>query len=514
MWIPHFVQRNAMLRPEAPALSDAARRLTWRELNARTDALALALIERGVRRGDRVLVVSGNRLEIVELCVAVTKAGAMFCPVNPNNAVPELEYIASNIRPVATFGEARSLAALGAAQTGFVVEIGDAAYEAMANGERRPLALPALADGAVIFSTSATTGRPKAVVMAHRSIMACYLGMAAETGMSAGDVMLNPCPMFHGSVVIGLAVLAAGGQLVIERDFSPQRFLSEVEQVRATRTFLTPSMLRFVLAAKAFDAADLSSLREVMHGGGPIAPEVWREAVARFPCRLRSVYGITEGGGPIVLGASDDPQPASASGGGDGPLTAGRMMIGAQIAVLDEAGTPLPSGAVGEICVRGDGVMDAYWENEAATRAALAGGWLHTGDLGYLDAEGYVFLIDRKNDLIIRGGQNVYPAELERVLRKQPGVGDVAAVGMASRDWGEVPVVFVVRAEGSELSARELIAACSAELASYKRPAAVHFVDEIPRNAGGKVLRRVLREWLSAGVPRQAAVAAQPSGRV
>jgi acyl-CoA synthetase (AMP-forming)/AMP-acid ligase II len=509
MWIPHFVQRNAIIRPHQLALRDAARRLTWLELDERTDALATALAELGVKRGDRIVVLSGNRVEVVELCIAVTKAGAMFCPVNPGHAIPELEYIASNIRPVGVFGEQRVLVALGGRLAGWTVEIGEQRYEAMAHGSRRKLALPAPGDAAVIFSTSATTGRPKAVVMAHRSIMACYLGMAAETGMSSLDVMLNPCPLFHGSMVIGLALLAAGGQLVIERDFTPQRFLTDVEAVRATRTFLTPSMLRFVLAAKAFSDTDLSSLREVMHGGGPIAEDVMLEAVARFPCRLRSVYGITEGGGPIALGTSDEPPLVPGAPGSPGspgvntPLAAGRMMPGAQIAVLDEAGNPMPSGEVGEICVQGDGVMDRYWENDEATRSALMGGWLRTGDLGYLDAAGYVYLLDRKNDLIIRGGQNVYPAEIERVIRALPGVIDVAAVGVPSRDWGEVPVVFVVLAEDARLRTVDLIAACSAELASYKRPVAVHIAPEIPRNAAGKILRRVLREWLAAGPQRQ-----------
>jgi acyl-CoA synthetase (AMP-forming)/AMP-acid ligase II len=514
MWIPHFVQRNAIIRPHSVALRDAARRLSWLALEERTDALATALCELGVKRGDRVLVLSGNRVEVVELCIAVTKAGAMFCPVNPGNAIPELEYIASKIRPVGVFAERRILEALAGRLPGWTVEIGESRYEAMAHGTRRKLALPALSDGAVIFSTSATTGRPKAVVMAHRSIMACYLGMAAETGMTSHDVMLNPCPLFHGSVVIGLAVLAAGGQLVIERDFTPQRFLTDAETVSATRAFLTPSMLRFVLAAKAFDATDLSSLREVMHGGGPIAEDVLREAVARFPCKLRSVYGITEGGGPIALGTSDEAPLAPASHGESAPLAAGRMMPGAQIAVLDEAGAAMPSGEIGEICVRGDGVMDGYWENDEATRSALAGGWLRTGDLGYLDAAGYVYLLDRKNDLIIRGGQNVYPAEIERVVSKLPGVVDVAAVGVPSRDWGEVPVVFVVLAPDAGLGPLDLIAACSAELASYKRPVAVHVAAEIPRNAAGKILRRVLREWLAAGSHRQPPCGAPATGGI
>jgi len=498
MWIPHVVQRNAMIRPDALALRDAARELTWQQLNARTDAIATALAAQGVVHGDRIMVVSGNRSEVLELCIAITKLGAVFCPMNPNNPVPELEYIASNIRPVGVFAERGLLDALAGRLPGWSVAVGEARYEEMAQGERRSHPLPAQGDAAVIFSTSATTGRSKAVVVAHRSLMACYVGMAAETALSRDDVMLNPCPLFHGSMVIGLALLAAGGQLVIERDFTPQRFLSDVARLRATRAFLTPSMIRFVLQAKSFDTTDLSSLREVMHGGGPISADVLREGLARFPCRFRSVYGITEGGGPIALRASDEPEPAGLPHLKDPPLAAGRMMPGAHIVVLDDDGKILPSGQIGEICVRGDGVMEEYWDNSEATQRSVVDGWLHTGDLGCLDASGYVYLIDRKNDLIIRGGQNVYPAEIERVLRKQPGVSDVAAVGMASRDWGEVPVAFVVPDAAQRPSELALVSSCSAELASYKRPVAVYLIEEIPRNAAGKVLRRVLRERLAA----------------
>jgi acyl-CoA synthetase (AMP-forming)/AMP-acid ligase II len=257
-------------------------------------------------------------------------------------------------------------------------------------------------------------------------------------------------------------------------------------------------MIRFVMAAKAFSTTDLSSLREVMHGGGPMTEELLYEALRVFPCRFRNVYGITEGGGPIALRASDEPRPPDVGHVSNPPLPAGRMIPGAQIIVVDDEGNPVPTGEIGEICVRGDGVMVRYWQNEEATEKTLAGGWLHTGDIGYMDAGGYIFLLDRKNDLIIRGGQNIYPTEIESVLRKYPGVADVAAVGVPSLEWDEVPIAFIVSTDGAELDMVDLIASCSAELASYKRPAALYLIDEIPRNAAGKILRRVLRERLGA----------------
>ncbi len=503
MWLSHLVQRNGMVRPERMALSDATRRFTWGEVDRRTNGIAAAVTAMGLSRGARVLVLSGNRAEVVELYLAMAKAGVIACPVNPVMPWPEIEWIIGNVKPQGVFAERAVLERLGEMPADWTVLIGEDRYEAMACDGGRPQRLPHPGDAAMIFSTAATTGRPKAVVVSHRSIQACYVGMAAETGMSETDVMLNPCPLFHGSTVIGLALLAAGGHLAIERDFTPQRFLADVTRLRPTRAFLVPSMIRFVLAARAFGETDLSCFREIMHGGAPMPEELLREALLRLPCRLRSVYGITEGGGPIALLASDELHPAGAEHG-VAVLPAGRMMPGAHIAILDESGNEVPAGDMGEVCVRGDGVMDGYWENEAATRAALADGWLRTGDLGYMDRDGYVFLIDRKNDLIIRGGQNVYPAEIERVIRKQSGVLDVAAVGMPSSEWGEVPVAFVVAEKGVRLDPVALIVSCTNELASYKRPVAVHLVEEIPRSAAGKVLRRELRKHL--GTPERNSV--------
>jgi acyl-CoA synthetase (AMP-forming)/AMP-acid ligase II len=493
MWVPHVVVRNRRVRPDAVAVADADGRVTWSELDARTDALATALADRGVRAGDRVMVLSRNRVEVVELYVAVAKAGAIVCPVNHGFPAPEVTYVVGNLEPTCVFAEPDVLDRLGdALGTGWRVAVGSEEYERMAATPPRPWPMPAQDQVFAILQTSATTGRPKGVTVTHRSIMACYTGMAAEMRMSEADVMLNPCPFFHGSMVIGLALLAAGGTLVFQREFTPQGFLADVERFRVTIAFLVPSMVRFAMRAKAFDTADLSSLREVMYGGAPMTEELLREALRRFPCGFRNVYGITEGGGPIALLAPEELRPDGDEQEQARLLSAGRMMPGAHIVVLDDDGRPVPPGELGEVCVRGDGMMTGYWRNPEATAQAIRDGYLRTGDLGYADSDGYLFLLDRRSDLILRGGQNVYPAEIERVLRAEPGVADVAVVGRPSEEWGEVPVAFVV-ADGDPPNPRDLLAACTRELASYKRPAEIRFVDEIPRNPAGKILRKVLR---------------------
>jgi acyl-CoA synthetase (AMP-forming)/AMP-acid ligase II len=500
MWLSHVARRNRMVRPDALAAADELRSVTWRELDERTDRIATGLLARGVRKGERIVVSSRNRVEVLELYFAAGKAGIVVCPVNPSLRAPEVEYIARNVDAVGVLAEAEVLERLDTAfGRGWRLDIDGEDYEKLAATPAGRLTLPRQDDVFAILQTSATTGHPKGVVVTNRSISACYTAMGADAGFGPGDVMLNPCPLFHGSMVIGLALLAAGGALVTERDFTPQQFLTDVARHGATRAFLVPSMVHFLLRAKAFGSADLSSLTELMYGGSPIAEPLLRQALSRFPCRFRNVYGITEGGGPIATGvftrADLDITPAGTS-----ELllrSSGRMLPGCTIEIQDEAGEPVPAGEVGEVCVRGDGTMLLYWRDTAATAEAVRDGWLRTGDLGYSTAEGHLYLVDRLSDLIIRGGQNVYPAEIERVIGDHPGVQDVAAVAAPSAEWGEVPVVFVTAGDPAPTPAA-LMQRCMSELASYKRPAAIRFVDEIPRSAAGKILRRVLREQLPA----------------
>lgn len=506
MWLSHVVRRNRMVRPDALAVADDRRRMTWREFEERTDSLATALLARGLRKGQRVVVCSRNRAEVLELFVAAGKSGIVVCPVNPALQEPEIEYIARNVDAAGVFAEAEALARLDAAfGGGWRVDLDTEEYERLATHPAGPLVLPRQDDVFAILQTSATTGHPKGVVITNRSISACYTAMAAEAGFGPDDVMLNPCPLFHGSMVVGLALMAAGGALVAQREFTPQRFLADVSAYRATRAFLVPSMVHFLLRAKAFDGTDLSSLTELMYGGSPISEPLLREALERFSCRFRNVYGITEGGGPIASAVFDRSDlDSTAAGTGELLLrSSGRMLPGCHIEIQDDDGAPLPPGEVGEVCVRGDGMMMLYWRDTTATAGAVRDGWLCTGDLGYATADGHLHLVDRRSDLIIRGGQNVYPAEIERVLRAQPGVEDVAVVAAPSTEWGEVPVAFVVAGEPAPTTAA-LMRTCLSNLASYKRPTAIRFVEQIPRSAAGKILRRILREQLPA--------AAEPAG--
>lgn len=511
MWVAHFVRRNHQLHPDRLAMADGRRQLTWRQLDERTDAMACGLLDRGLTKGSLVAVSSRNRVEVLEIYIAAAKAGVIVCPLNHTFPAPEVEYRTAQTSPAGTIAEQAILDRLGPAfGDGWHLALDSSAFEELAHTTPRPLPLPRQDDVFAILHTAATTGRPKGVVVTHRSVSACYTAMAAEVGFRADDVMLNPCPLFHGSMVIGLALLAAGGALILQEEFSPQRFLTDLEKHRATQAFVVPSMVRFAMRAKKFADTDLSSLRQLMFGGAPMTEELLREGLGRFQCDFSSVYGITECGGPIATVRFPQRLAESAPGSPDAQLlhSAGRMLPGCHIEVQDDDGRRVPAGTMGEVCVRGDGMMLRYWQDPQATATTVQDGWLRTGDLGHADENGFLYLVDRRNDVILRGGQNVYPQEIERVLSAQPGVEDVAVVGVPSDDWGQVPVAFVVAGTVAP-TATDLLTACAAQLASYKRPVTVHFVAEIPRSAAGKILRRVLREQ---PVPGLATVPPRGSG--
>lgn len=292
MWLAHAVRRRCRIAPGAPALADETRTLTWRELDERTDALASGLLGLGLVPGDRLALVSRNRLETIELYVAAAKAGVIVCPVNPTFPAPEVEHIVGNVAPACVIADPAVERRIGhALGPGTRIALGSPEFEALYASAPCTLPLPDLDDVFAVVHTSATSGRAKGVALTHRSIAAGYTATVAEFGFTSDDVLLYPCPLFHGSMVVGLALLAAGGTLVVQGEFTPQRFLAGVERFGATTAFLVPSMVRFVMRAKAFATTDLSSLREIVFGGSPM-PEPccarhWNDSAS--PCATPTV---------------------------------------------------------------------------------------------------------------------------------------------------------------------------------------------------------------------------------
>ncbi|MCZ7417811.1 MULTISPECIES: class I adenylate-forming enzyme family protein [unclassified Streptomyces] len=521
MWLTQILHRNRQCFPDRTAVIDAERSVTWAEFDDRTARLARGLAALGVSRGDRVAVLSVDRIEVLEAYFALARLGALFVPLNHSLTADEVGGMVRRTGVGVILGEAALLERHPELPVRLRIAVDGAEYAELtapaADGEAAgadggdAFRFPDVADSdlAAILHTSATTGRAKGVTVDHGSFRGISLGWLASSAAPDGMVLLNCCPLYHGSMTISLTYMAAGATIVLLPGFTPQRALAAVEEHRATHLWLVPQMLRFLLRSKGVTSTDLSSVREVLYGAAPMPVELYAEAAERLGCGFRHVYGMTEVGGPFVtLGPDEHPVP------GDGPelpevLPAGRVIPGMSARVLDPEGGELPRGAVGEVTVRGPGLMRGYWNNPAATEEITTEGWIRTGDLGFVDDEGRIHLVDRCKDLILRAGQNVYPAEIERALRTHPLVRDAAVIGVPDPDYGEVPLAYVVtgpegatdgagagsgsEAGGQRVTRAELTAHLAERLAPYKRPRHVEFIDEVPRNPAGKILKKLLR---------------------
>ena len=491
MWLTQLVERNRQCYPDRTAVVDDRRSVTWAQFHDRTLRLAHGLDGLGIRPGDRVAVLSLDRTEVLETYFALARIGALFVPLNHSLTPDEVDGIVRRTGAVAVIGEAALLARHPQLPVRLRFAFESEEFTALGHGGDGPRReLPEVSDDAfaAILHTSATTGQAKGVTVDHASFRAIALGWLAVARPTEDMVLVNCCPLYHGSMVVTLTYLAAGATVVLMPGFKPQTALAAIAANRATHVWLVPQMLRFLLQARAFASTDLSTLREVLYGAAPMPPEVYAEAAGRLGCGFRQVYGMTEVGGPFVtLGPQEHPAPGEVTG----TIPAGRVIPGMSVRALGPADERLEPGQVGEICVRGPGVMRGYWQDGAASEEITVNGWTRTGDLGLIDREGRIHLVDRRKDLIIRAGQNVYPTEVERALRTHPGVRDAAVVGVPDQDYGEVPLAYVVAEDG--VAEAELLLHVAGQLAPYKRPRRVEFIDQVPRNPAGKVLKRLLR---------------------
>lgn len=495
-WMGEILLRGRWQWPGRVAVIDGERSVTYAELERRTAALTGALRAAGAGAGDRVGVLSRGRLEVLETYYALGRMGAAFVPVNYAAPAAEVGPLLTSCGASLVIGEADLLERAAGSLSCPTLAFEDERYCAGAAGD--PVELPEVesTDALAILHTSATTGASKGVVVDHRSLRSMALGYLVAARPEPDVVWLNGCPLFHGALVQPVIMMAAGATIVLLPSFTPQGCLAELERTRATHLWLVPPMLRFLLQARALDTTDRSSLREIVYSAAPMPPELLAEAWRRLGCRFRQIYGMTEGGGPMATAAPEEHGLAPGAGPVE-PVPVGRPIPGVLLTVRDDGGRELPVGEVGELCVRGDGVMCGYWQDPEATRTVFRDGWLRTGDLGRIDERGLVHLVGRDKDLINRGGQKVHPAEVERVLAAHPDVADVAVVGVPDPEWGEVPVAFVV-VRGEHEGVDELLMALARErLAGHKRPARIERVSELPRTPAGKLLRRVLRERLA-----------------
>jgi len=500
-----FLAKRAEWSPDLEGYigCDPPCRFSYRELNARCNRIAQALLKLGVKKGDRVALLLMNGSEYVESFFAVAKIGAIAVPINWRLVPDELAFILKDSgATVLIFGHdfaeaAADLHARGPEGTAVGEWISAGAsgepldfahdYDALcADSADDEPAIGADDDEELyIMYTSGTTGRPKGAVHTHNTAMWACITINATADMRYRDRYLIALPLFHvGALTPLTSNVLRGVTSVVMRSFDPTACWQVIEQEQISVALAVPAMLNFMLQTPAHEQTDYSQLRWIMSGAAPV-PVTLIEEYEKLGIEVHQVYGLTETCGPACLISPEDALRKAGS--------TGKAFFHTDVRVVKEGGDDVAGDEVGEVLVRGAHIMKGYWNRPDATAETVRNGWLHSGDLATMDSDGFVFIQDRKKDMIISGGENIYPAEIEDVILKHPGVKEVAVIGQPSAKWGESPLAVVVKAT-DDLTEAAVLEHCQGKMAGYKLPKKVEFVDEVPRNPTGKVLKRILRE--------------------
>jgi len=503
-------RRNARRYPESLCLAEGNRRHTFRAFNERINRLANGLLQLDVRKGDRVAVLLSNCSAYVETYFALAKIGAIIVPLNtrlnPREYVqyfritsPSILITGEQFRDAATeirpyLGSATHVILVGADEDEASIP-----YDTLLSNSSpsEPVVDVSENDVAAIFFTSGTTGFPKGAMWTHRNVLEQMVNLQVDLPFSKDDRGLIVLPMFHGPVTIPVLhqLFYMGGSVVVYPylHFDPEPFLETIRQERVTCTFIVPTMLVQLVNYPQIHLyrEPIAQLKQIKYAASPASARVLKRAIELFGPILTQGYGSTETVGGVSFLSKEDHV--------DGEdlerklRSCGKEYINVHIKIVDAQGAEVPPGTVGEILVKSDKNFAGYWEMTEETNEVLKGGWLHTADLGMFDEGRYLHLVDRKKDMIISGGENIYPAEIERVINGHVKVKESAVVGIPDLIWGEAVKAFVVLKDGEKATAGEIIDCCRAHLASFKKPRYVEFVDELPKNSLGKVLKHELR---------------------
>jgi len=505
MNIARLLDRAARSYGGLPAVAvGAAVTLSYAELGARARAIAGGLRrDLGLAPGARVAIAMKNGPPYFEIQNAIWHAGLVAVPVNAGLHPREIGYILENSSSRVCFASAEigeaiapSLDALESLDA--VVCPGDRTYRALLEAPHMDAEEVSANDPAWLFYTSGTTGRPKGATLTHRNLLTMSLSYYADIdAVTPGEAVIHAAPLSHGSGLYGLPFLAKGGVGVIPESggFDPDEIFALTAAWPGVSFFAVPTMVTRLVNASPSDAANLKT---IVYGGAPMYVEDLKRALDRFGPKLAQIYG--QGETPMTITALTKHHHADV----ENPRYAERLAstgiarTDVEVRVVDQTDRELPAGEIGEIVVRGDVVMTGYWDNPAASAESLRGGWLHTGDLGAMDEDGFLTLKDRSKDMIISGGSNVYPREIEEVLLRHPGVLECSVIGRASAEWGEEVVAFVVAKPDAEVGEDALDRLCLDNVARFKRPRAYFFLDRLPKSNYGKILKTALRERLAA----------------
>ena len=504
-----LLTKSARLFPDKTALIHKDRQFIYSQFNARVNRLANVLCDLGLKPGQNVAILQYNYPETYESLFACFKCGLAAVPINFRLHPKEFAFIIdhSEARAVILSPEfnksvleirdqipgARHLITLGEPcgelldYQGLLEDASDRFTDVDVSSQ----------DMAWLFYTSGTTGTPKGAMLTHGNLMGMTMNFYADIapGFTPEDVILHAAPLSHGSGLYGLPNIGKGATNVIlaAKSFDPEQVFQTIEKYRVTNMFTAPTMIRMLMDHPAMDRYDLSSLKSLNYGGAPMLVEDLKRAIEKFgPC-LVQLFG--QGESPMTI--SYLPHWAHKIHGNAEEtrrlMSAGFARTDVEIRIFDEKESALPAGELGEIVTRSKMMMKGYWRNPRATANTIVNGWLHTGDIGYLDENGFLFIMDRSKDMIISGGENIYPREIEEVLIRHPAVGEVSVIGVPDPKWGEAIKAVVALAAGATATEGELIDFCRENIASYKKPKSVDFVDELPKSNYGKILKRELR---------------------
>jgi acyl-CoA synthetase (AMP-forming)/AMP-acid ligase II len=508
-----LLQKRGELNAHVEALVDRAsdRRFSFSQLDARANRVANFARTLGVSKGDRVALLMMNGTEYVESFFGLAKIGAVIVPLNWRLVPDELAYILGNAgASLLMFGSefAENVAELhtrGVDATAITkwVEVGEGSqrqpfaesYDALLNGaDPAPPEIDTRDDDLLfIMYTSGTTGLPKGSMHTHESFLWAVMTFAVTAELRFKDRYAIALPLFHVGALLPVVInVYRAITNVILREFDPDVMWRVIEEEAINATLAVPSMLNFMLMVPGFQQYDYSSLRWVISGATPV-PVTLIERFAEIGIEIHQAYGLTESGGPACLISPDDALVRIGS--------TGKAFFHTDVRVVDEVNEDTAPGVPGELIVKGRHIMKGYWRNEEATRKAIRGGWLYTGDVAIRDEDGFITIHDRMKDMIISGAENVYPAEIENVIMQHPRVAEVAVIGMASERWGESPFAVVVLKSDEVVSEADILSHCDGKLARFKRPKGVAFIESIPRNPTGKALKRILREQFPGPSP-------------
>jgi acyl-CoA synthetase (AMP-forming)/AMP-acid ligase II len=507
-----FLQITSAILPDREALVGDGKRYTFMEMAMRANRIANILTEMGLQRGDKVAVMSVNSPDYVNIYYGAAKLGVTFVPLNYRAKSEELTYMLNTSGAGVLFVSERYLPLLDQIKPTLETVRHYVTMDTRREGMQQ---LDDLVDGAsddegwyevedndptiVIFS-SGTTGLPKGVVLTYLDLTAYVTNTMNPADPEVHDKTLVSAPFFHIAGATTMMSSVWGGRtLVILPQFTPESWLDAVQNEGATHSFVVPTMLKRIMEHPGFENYDLSKLRLITYGAAPMPYEVVKRAVDVFDADLMNAYGQTESTSTLTfLGPEDHRIPREEGAEREAKLkrlrSVGRPMDDVEVGIMDEDNRVLEAGNEGEICIRSARVMKGYYKQEDLTSNTIVDGWLHTGDVGYVDDEGYLFITGRKRDMIIRGGENISTGEIEDVLEEHDAVDEAAVIGVEDPEWGEVVKAVIVLKEGKTATREELVDYAKKRLASYKAPAYVTFVTELPRNAMGKVLKTDLRK--------------------